>query len=215
MKPLKLVGIAAITFLVLFVAVSPYNHYMLAHGVSVGLSHVSPRPPAKLHKPAHPRIVVHKSAHRLYLFDGQRRLRAYEVAFGPAPLRQDKLVEGDNRTPTGNFTIVQKTLVRRLTFTGTRWMRIGYPNPEDAQRGLRSGLISQAMYRQTLRAHGHGAVPPQHTKLGGGIGIHGGGFTVFGRPVLDWTKGSIGMYDRDAEELYALVPTGTPVYIRY
>lgn len=196
------------------VSVAPFRHYMLAHGLSVGVSGVVPRPPSSL-RATGPSIVVDKSERKLYLYDGRRLVRAYRVALGPAKPTRDKQVEGDGATPVGRFIICQKQVLEKPSFLGTRWMRLSYPNAEDTRRGLQAGLISQPEYEEIVFAINDGRTPPQRTKLGGGIGIHGGNFTVLGREVPDWTAGCVGLFDRDAEELFGAVKVGTPVQVRY
>ena len=50
-------------------------------------------------------------------------------------------------------------------------------------------------------------MPPQRTRLGGEIYIHGGGTDG------DWTRGCIAMADRDIEEIFEAIAVGTPVRI--
>jgi murein L,D-transpeptidase YafK len=52
---------------------------------------------------------------------------------------------------------------------------LSYPNTEDAKRGLAKKLISRAQYDQIINAIDRKQIPPQNTKLGGDIYIHGGG----------------------------------------
>ena len=58
---------------------------------------------------------------------------------------------------------------------------ISYPNAEDAERGLRDGLISRAVHDVIVRAIKRKATPSQHTALGSDISIHGNGASS------DWT----------------------------
>jgi len=50
-------------------------------------------------------------------------------------------------------------------------------------------------------------MPPQKTRLGGEIYIHGGGTGK------DWTYGCAAMSDHDVKELFDAIPVGTPVRI--
>jgi len=204
---IPLLAVAALTL--------PIRKYAVPHGVSVGVSRILRRPPAAPLKVAGPAVVVDKSEHKLYLYDGGRLVRSYQVAFGFAEESKDKQVEGDGATPAGRFYITEKSVLTKATFLGTRWMRLSYPNLEDAARGLSAGLLSRDEHDRIRRAIERGETPPQRTKLGGGIGIHGGGFSVLGRPVLDWTAGCVALTDGEVEELYASVKVGTPVVIRY
>ena len=86
-------------------------------------------------------------------------------------------------------------------------MRLSYPNIEDARRGLATRLISTEDYWQIVRRIRVGGKPPQHTKLGGSIRIHGGGST------RDWTLGCVALEDTDVADLFSRVRAGTRVEI--
>jgi hypothetical protein len=84
---------------------------------------------------------------------------------------------------------------------------ISYPNIEDAKLGLSNGLISQDDYKKiegSIKKRKH---PPWNTKLGGEIGIHGGGVDS------DWTSGCIGLENDDIAELWFILPLGSLVTI--
>lgn len=159
-----------------------------------------------------PRLVVKKSAYTLTLYDGDTKLKTYAIALGFSP-RGDKEVEGDGRTPEGEFYICQKAENPEQRYLGTRWLRLSYPMPEDAERGLAQGIITQREYEAIRAAAAAKRIPPQRTGLGGGVGIHGGNFLRGGHVVRNWTAGCIGLFDADIEELYPYVPVGTPVSI--
>ncbi|MBI2351429.1 MAG: L,D-transpeptidase [Deltaproteobacteria bacterium] len=148
--------------------------------------------------------VVDKSERRLYLVQGFRTVKSYPVVLGSNP-RGDKFFEGDRRTPTGRFYICQKKTKSR---TGN-WLGLSYPGIEDAERGLRQGVIDEAEYRTIINAHKEKKTPPWNTELGGKIYIHGGGLRK-----KDWTKGCIAMQNRDVRDLCNHVDLGTEVIIR-
>ena len=160
----------------------------------------------------HPWILVEKSKFRLTLYDGETSLKSYPVALGYSPYG-DKAREGDGKTPEGEFYICQKAVVRRNDFLGTRWMRLSYPNDEDARRGLVARLVSRFQHDQIVSAIARRVTPSQNTWLGGGIGIHGGAFDFQGTMVRTWTLGCIGMYNSDVEELYRYVRVGSLVRV--
>jgi murein L,D-transpeptidase YafK len=85
---------------------------------------------------------------------------------------------------------------------------ISYPNIEDAERGLRDGLISRAQRDAIVKAIGKKATPPQNTALGGDIFIHGNGSSS------DWTWGCVALENEEMKELFDVVPAGTPVTIK-
>ncbi|HBR27926.1 MAG TPA: hypothetical protein DD789_00665 [Firmicutes bacterium] len=156
-------------------------------------------------------ILVVKSAHSLSILNKGVWLKTYHAEFGDGG-PGDKEIAGDHKTPEGTFYVSQKSvLTPEDEYLGTRWLRLSYPNIEDAERGLGQKLIDRATYQQIVAAIQKGAIPPQYTKLGGGIGIHGADKSAFG---TNWTWGCIGLRNQDVEEFYDLIPVGTKVVIR-
>lgn len=156
------------------------------------------------------KIVVFKSGHQLTLYSGDTAIKSYSVSLGVAGMG-DKIKAGDHKTPEGNFYICQKEkYASEVVYLGTRWMRISYPNIEDADRGLASGLIDKATRDQIVEANNRGEIPPQNTALGGGVGIHGG---VDVNGTGDWTFGCTALRNAFIEEFYDYVPLGTTVTI--
>jgi murein L,D-transpeptidase YafK len=151
---------------------------------------------------ANPKIVVSKSARRLQLYSGGRMVREYRVVLGGDPVG-DKERQGDSRTPEGEFYVCVKN--ERSQFY--RSLGLSYPNREDAERGLRDGLITRAEYDRIVRALTRKRTPPWDTALGGEIFIHGGGTSN------DWTAGCVALDNADMQELFDSVRLGTPVRI--
>lgn len=149
-----------------------------------------------------PRIVVLKSKRQLELYSNGTLVRSYPIGLGLNPV-DDKKREGDRATPEGDFYIFTKNPKSAYHLS----LGISYPNIEDAERGLRDGLISQAEHDRIVRAIRRRAAPPQYTSLGGLIYIHGNGASS------DWTWGCVALENEDIEELYKAVEVGTPVKI--
>ena len=149
-----------------------------------------------------PRVVVEKGARRLKLYAGGELVRVRRVALGFEP-EGDKVRQGDGRTPEGDYKVCMKN--ERSSF----YLSLGltYPNAEDAERGLRDGIITRAQHRLITRALDAGRCPPWNTALGGEIFIHGGGT---GR---DWTFGCVALENPEIKELFDSLPAGTPVRI--
>ncbi|TCL64710.1 L,D-transpeptidase-like protein [Hydrogenispora ethanolica] len=155
-------------------------------------------------------IYVKKSAKVLSLYLDGELLKSYHVELGDSGLA-DKQVSGDHRTPEGTFYITEKSkLIPSDEFLGSRWFRLSYPNVEDAERGLRQGLIDQATRDAIVEANANYTTPPQRTALGGGVGIHGGSRSSLGP---NWTWGCVGLSDRDVEEFFDYIAVGTTVVI--
>ncbi|MGE5398460.1 MAG: L,D-transpeptidase family protein [Chitinophagales bacterium] len=158
-------------------------------------------------------IRVCKSAHTLTLYSGSISLKTYHCATGDSGL-DDKVISGDHKTPEGVFYISEKEVFSPADYyLGSRWMRVSYPNVEDADRGLRGGLISQQIHDEIVYAINNLLTPPQDTALGGGIGIHGGTGNN-GETMGDyWTYGCIGLTDHDVNEIFDYIPVGTRLVI--
>jgi murein L,D-transpeptidase YafK len=149
-----------------------------------------------------PRIVVFKSKRQLELYSNGAVVRTYRVGLGLNPV-DDKQREGDRATPEGEFYIFTKNPKSAYYLS----LGISYPNIEDAERGLRTGLITRAQHNQIVSAIKRKAGPPQYTVLGGLIYIHGNGAGS------DWTWGCVALENEDVKELYNSVDIETPVTI--
>jgi murein L,D-transpeptidase YafK len=151
---------------------------------------------------AQPAIVVEKAARRLTLYSNGERVRVFQIALGFEPAG-DKVKQGDGRTPEGDFYVCMKNERSKFYLS----LGLSYPNAEDAERGLRDGLITRAQHKQIIDAIGRGAKPPWNTLLGGEIFIHGGG------TASDWTWGCVALANEQVKELFDAVPLGTHVRI--
>ena len=149
-----------------------------------------------------PRIVVTKRRRVLQLYSDGRVVRTYRVGLGLSPV-EDKIRAGDRRTPEGELYICLKNPHSQFYLS----LQLSYPNERHAERGLRDGLITRAQYNQAITAIRRKRVPPQNTRLGGELFIHGNGSQ------RDWTWGCVALDDKDIRELFDAVPIGTPVTI--
>jgi L,D-transpeptidase catalytic domain len=109
------------------------------------------------------------------------------------------------RTPEGEFFIVSKNSASAYY----KALVLNYPNAEDAERGLRDGLISEDEFEQIVEAENRFTIPPMGTDLGGFIEIHGEGT---GRR-SNWTQGCIAVQNEQIDRLWSMVQVGTPVLI--
>lgn len=150
-----------------------------------------------------PRIVVYKKERKLELYSGEKLVRTYKVGLGFSPVA-DKQREGDGATPEGDFYVFVKNNKSAYYLS----LGVSYPNVEDAERGLRDGLITRAQYNAIVDAHRRKVAPPQYTNLGGLIYIHGNGAGS------DWTWGCVALENEHMKELFDSVSVGTPVTIK-
>ncbi len=159
--------------------------------------------PASPSRPADPKIIITKAARRLDLYSGGVLLHTFRIALGFAP-EGDKEREGDGRTPEGEFYVCVKNPESKFGLS----LGVSYPSVDDAERGLREGLIDAQECGRIIAAVDAGQAPPMKTALGGEIYIHAGGSEE------DWTQGCVGLDKGDMEELYEAVEVGTPIIIR-
>lgn len=157
-----------------------------------------------LGQPMIAKIVVSKS---------ERWLRAYApdgtlVTEFPAIVGRNgagaKEVEGDERTPEGEYYVCFKNPRSRFHLS----LGISYPNLEDARRGVERGLIDTAQFGEIADAHAVRRSPPWRTPLGGEIFIHG---EADGR---DGTAGCVAVSNSAIEALFPRVELGTTVVIQ-
>jgi murein L,D-transpeptidase YafK len=153
---------------------------------AVGLS-AAPRPVVSEKADS---VLILKRDHILELLSGGKVIRTYKVALGQGGLAP-KRRQGDARTPEGHYTISARLPASEYH----RGLLISYPNAEDRKRAAALG------------------VPP-----GGDILIHGlpngQGYIGAAHRLRDWTLGCIAVTDPEIEEIWSLVPVGTPVEIR-
>ncbi len=150
-----------------------------------------------------PRLIVKKSERQLQVFDGEKLIKTYKIVLGFTP-QGDKEIEGDGKTPEGDFYVFTKN-DKSLFYLS---LGLSYPNIEDATRGLNQQLISPEEHAQIIEAINEGKMPPQRTKLGGEIYIHGGG------NLWDWTAGCVALENPAMKEVFEAIPVGTKVQIQ-
>jgi murein L,D-transpeptidase YafK len=121
----------------------------------------------------------------------------------------DKAVEGDEATPLGEFYVCAKNPRSRFFLS----LCLSYPSAEDAARGLAAGLINPGEHSQILAALREKRMPPQHTRLGGEIYIHGRPPHPQPGAPKDWTRGCVALDNEAMQELYDRIDLGTPVSI--
>lgn len=147
------------------------------------------------------RLTLEKPTRALTIWSGSVALKRYRVGLGEP--EGDKVRQGDLRTPEGPLRIVTRN--RNSQFH--RFLGINYPTAEDADRGLAEGLITAGQAAGIRAAERAGRAPNWSTALGGAVGIHGGGGSI------DWTLGCIAVENAEIDELWEVVPVGTPLEV--
>ncbi len=157
-------------------------------------------------------IEVYKSNQELIVRDGNSIIKKYRVASGRGGAGT-KMQLGDKKTPIGEYKILEFKENSRFHF----FMQINYPNPVDAWYGYKNELINGEEFKEIIKASTVNELPPQDTRLGGYIGLHGIGEVTEEKISIhnrhDWTEGCIALTNEEISELRQFVTIGTPVLI--
>lgn len=146
-------------------------------------------PAPKAEPPRADSVVVDKSNRQLYLKRDGAVLRSYDIALGFSP-KGHKTKRGDGRTPEGRYTLDFRNPDSRFH----RSIRVSYPNRQDVARARSQGLDPG----DNIMIHG---LPDDWAWLG----RH--------HTRQDWTEGCIAVTNREMDEIWAMVDSGTPIHI--
>lgn len=135
-------------------------------------------------------VVVLKGERRLILKRGEEEIAAYAIALGFAP-EGHKRREGDGRTPEGRYVIDWRNPKSAYHLS----LHISYPSAADGAAAAEAGDDPGGM----IMIHG----------LPNGMGWLGAAHSL-----RDWTAGCIAVTSEEIEEIWTLVPDGTPIEIR-
>jgi murein L,D-transpeptidase YafK len=116
-------------------------------------------------------------------------LKTYKIALGTEPVGR-KTRQGDHRTPEGVYVIDSKNAKSRFHMG----LHVSYPNASDRARARALGVSPGG----AIMIHG---LPDAFARLGP---LH---------RQADWTDGCIAVTNEEIEEIWQLVPLGTPIEI--
>jgi murein L,D-transpeptidase YafK len=135
------------------------------------------------------RIIVHKKAHTMEFMSAGKVIKSYKIALGRNPVGP-KERQGDFRTPEGVYVINSRNAKSQYH----RSLHISYPNAADREKARKL-----------------------HVSPGGDVMIHGlpNGYGYLGAAHRrwDWTYGCIAVTNEEIDEIWSLVPNGTPIEI--
>jgi murein L,D-transpeptidase YafK len=136
------------------------------------------------------RVVVLKKERSLLLMAGVKVLKSYKIALGGDPVGP-KTQHGDHKTPEGIYVLDRRNVHSQFY----KSIHISYPNPQDKERAAKLGVPT-----------------------GGDIFLHGlpngDGWIGSGHRLKDWTDGCVAVTDKEMDEIWTLVPDGTPIEIK-
>ena len=136
------------------------------------------------------KVVVIKSKRIMMLIRNSEILKVYRVALGKQP-NGHKIKSGDQKTPEGIYILDS----RKLDSKFYRAIHISYPNKQDILKAKRLGLSPGG----SIMIHG---LPEKLEKIGKA------------HRLWDWTDGCIAVTNSEIEEIWKLVPDGTPIEIK-
>lgn len=148
-------------------------------------------------------IYVSKLSQQLTLYQNGVVLGTYPVSVGMDSSAGDKKVEGDLRTPSGEFYVCTRN-DKSICYLA---LGLSYPAIPDAERGFADGLITEAERDTIIKANKAGEQPPWNTALGGAIEIHGD------RQADKGTHGCVAVDNNVMDILWAYCNLGVPVTI--
>ena len=147
-------------------------------------------------------IYISKRQSKLTLMQNKKVIGIWDAKLGRQSATGDKVKEGDEITPSGSFYVCTRNDKSKYYLA----LGLSYPNIEDAQRGLATGLITQEQYQAIVDANKAGVTPPWDTPLGGAIEIHG-------NQGDRGTAGCIAMTNDVMDILWSYCAVGVPVTI--
>jgi murein L,D-transpeptidase YafK len=153
------------------------------------LNQEAPTKPAGTNQIAN-RIVVMKSARTMTLEGNEHVLKTYKVALGGEPVGA-KERQGDHKTPEGEYVVDAKNAQSQFYLA----LHLSYPNATDRARARKVGVSPGG----DVEIHGLG-------KKYGWIGAH--------HRLRDWTDGCVAVTNEEIEEIFKMVPVGTPVELK-
>jgi murein L,D-transpeptidase YafK len=135
-------------------------------------------------------VLVLKKERTLQLFSHGKVIHSYKVALGADPVGP-KTRQGDHKTPEGDYVLDRRNAHSRFY----KAIHVSYPNAQDRASANKKGVAP-----------------------GGDVFVHGlpNGYAWVGvsHRLKDWTDGCIAVTDEEMDQIWLLVPDGTPIEIR-
>ena len=136
------------------------------------------------------RVIVMKKERKLTLMSQRKVLKTYKVALGGDPIGA-KARQGDHKTPEGVYRLDRRNAQSKFY----KSVHISYPDAKDTAQARKMGVSP-----------------------GGDVYVHGlpNGYKWVGanHRLKDWTDGCVAVTDEEIDEIWKVVPNGTPIEIR-
>jgi murein L,D-transpeptidase YafK len=135
-------------------------------------------------------VVVYKRQRKMVLLSHGNEIKQLRIALGEDPIGP-KQQEGDHRTPEGSYILDARNAHSQFY----KAFHISYPNAKDRETAKKLGV-----------------------NPGGEIMLHGTPRQFLpqksGDPPDDWTDGCIAVTNEQMDDLWTILPVGTPIEIR-
>ena len=136
------------------------------------------------------RVLVVKKDRTLQLLKQGKVIKSYKVALGGNPVGP-KTRQGDHKTPEGVYVLDSRNAHSQFH----KSIHISYPNTHDLAAARARGVSPGGDIFVHGLPNGYGWVGPSHR-------------------LKDWTDGCIAVTNEEIEEIWNIVPNGTPIEIR-
>lgn len=158
-------------------------------------------------------IVIDRTNYTLSVYEDTVFIKSYRASFG-RNLSDKKKSNEDGATPVGLYKICSIN----NNHTYHKFLKLNYPNLDDASEALRKSIITQKQFNQLKFEFYYEDCTNSETVLGGNIGIHGIGRLnpIFKNLpfVYNWTDGSVALCNEDLDEIISVIKVGTQVVIK-
>lgn len=136
------------------------------------------------------RVLVIKSERKLALLSHGQVIKTYKIALGGSPFGA-KARQGDHKTPEGLYVLDRRNEHSQFY----RSIHISYPSIEDRARARKLGVSPGGDVMLHGLPNGYGWIGAAHRSR-------------------DWTDGCIAVTNDEMDEIWRIVPDGTPIEIR-
>jgi len=136
------------------------------------------------------RVIVLKQERTLHLINHGKIFKTYKVALGGDPVGH-KVQLGDHRTPEGNYVLDRRNIRSKFY----KSIHISYPNVADRANAAKLNVSPGGDVFLHGLPNGYGWVGSRHR-------------------LKDWTDGCIAVTNDEMDEIWQLVPDGTPIEIK-
>jgi murein L,D-transpeptidase YafK len=158
-------------------------------------------------------IIIDRRNFSLSIYEDTVLIKSYRISLG-RHISVPKSRRNDGATPVGEYKICSIDTAHKYY----KFLKLNYPNLQDAMDALRKGVITQSQFDQIKFEFYYEDCPKLESGLGGNIGIHGIGrlnYIFKNLPfVYNWTDGSIALKNESIDEILNITGKGTKVVIK-